>query len=214
MIQFYTYIYFDPRTDKPFYVGKGKDDRAYGKHSNKQFNGRLNKLNDVGLKPIVEIMNTTNELSSFWLERCLIAAYGRKDQGTGPLFNHTDGGQGSSGIIQSAETRKLHSIAMSKLGENHPMRRSEVVKELSVRFKGRLMWDCRGENCTMKRPEVAAKISGDNHHTRKPGAREKLQNQYNSVQNVSCSICDKVGKPWSIKRHFLCKHPGVEYERK
>ena len=26
----YVYIYSDPRTDKPFYVGKGRENRAFG----------------------------------------------------------------------------------------------------------------------------------------------------------------------------------------
>lgn len=78
MNQFYTYIYIDPRNGEPFYVGKGKGDRFRDSHENKQFNGRLRILKEQGLKPDIEIINTTCEFAALWLERVGIAAFGRK----------------------------------------------------------------------------------------------------------------------------------------
>jgi uncharacterized protein len=48
---FYVYLYFDPRTDQPFYVGKGQGDRGFFhlKHcKNKELAGRLRKLSAAG----------------------------------------------------------------------------------------------------------------------------------------------------------------------
>jgi hypothetical protein len=139
---FYTYIYFDPRNNEPFYVGKGKGNRAWANHSkNKQFNGRLRILKNQNLEPLIEILNTTNELSAFWLERCFIAAYGRKDQNKGPLFNHTDGGDGADttkteNFLKALErTKKLglmkgkNNPMYGRRGENSPVKGRKHTKE-------------------------------------------------------------------------------------
>jgi len=47
------------------------------------------------------------------LERQLIARYGRRDLGLGPLVNGTDGGDGMSGHFPSAETRARRSASIS-----------------------------------------------------------------------------------------------------
>ncbi len=96
---YYTYIYFNPVNDIPFYVGKGKENRANihyrGYSTNKQVAGYIKNLKEDDIDPKIEIIYTTNETAAFWLERCFIAAYGRKDSGSGCLLNHTNGGEGS-----------------------------------------------------------------------------------------------------------------------
>ena len=86
---FYVYTYL--REDStPYYVGKGSGDRAFKKWGK-------------GIKPpkdpscIVIVEDNLDEQTAFDLERKLIAEYGRKDLGTGILYNMTDGGEGSSG---------------------------------------------------------------------------------------------------------------------
>jgi hypothetical protein len=153
MNQYYTYMYFDPRSGDPFYVGKGKDSRMdVCRKSNKQVLGRAMKLQELGLKPIIEVINTTNELSAFWLERCLIAAYGRKDNGTGILFNHTDGGEGSSGrhvtykmseqgklnhkLVWTPEKRESRSLLAKSLNQKPPVGTPESAKRARLLLKG------------------------------------------------------------------------------
>jgi len=86
---FYVYTYL--REDStPYYVGKGSGERAFKKWGK-------------GIKPpkdssrIVIVEDNLDEQTAFNLERKLIAEYGRKDLGTGILYNMTDGGEGSSG---------------------------------------------------------------------------------------------------------------------
>ena len=103
------YIYQYLREDgTPYYIGKGKNRRAWVKQ-------RIIPLpTDPGLIQIVK--DSLTEAEAFNLESELIAKYGRKDNETGILRNLTDGGEGArrphkkvawnKGIKQSAETKQ------------------------------------------------------------------------------------------------------------
>ena len=97
MKNYYVYEYL--REDgTPYYVGKGKNNRAY-------VNNRLTpKPTDPNRIKFVETDLTEQE--AFDLEMKLILLYGRKDLGTGILRNMTDGGEGVSGRLAKTETIK------------------------------------------------------------------------------------------------------------
>ena len=108
---YYTYAYL--REDgTPYYVGKGKGDRAYRKVG-KPCATPKDKSKIIYLKT-----NLTEE-QSFNHERYMIFILGRKDLGTGILLNKSDGGEGASGCISSEETRRKRSAKMK--GENNPL---------------------------------------------------------------------------------------------
>jgi hypothetical protein len=112
---FYVYVYRDPRPlkkDQPVYVGKGTGDRdishwSKGSH-NKPFQDFISHLKQRGLVALCErVFETEVEAEAFVKEIELIALYGRRNAGTGTLFNLTDGGEGASGAIRS-EAEKAH----------------------------------------------------------------------------------------------------------
>ena len=108
---YYTYAYL--REDgTPYYVGKGKGDRAYRKVG-KPCATPKDKSKIIYLKT-----NLTEE-QSFNHEKYMIFILGRKDLGTGILLNKSDGGEGASGCIPSEETRRKRSAKMK--GENNPL---------------------------------------------------------------------------------------------
>ena len=126
--QYYVYAYFDPRIEyyctlceqefnvKPVYIGKGKGKR-YLKHlyDNKKTKlTALNKFlitnNTVPCYVILEYFN--NEIDAFKKEIELIATVGRENKETGPLYNLTAGGEGSSGAIITSIQRKNRSKKM------------------------------------------------------------------------------------------------------
>ncbi|MEE9293740.1 MAG: hypothetical protein V3W34_02080 [Phycisphaerae bacterium] len=58
-LKFYVYLYLDPETDKPFYVGKGRGNRCFA-HLNGVVDNEtaevIRKLKKNGLKPHIEIL--------------------------------------------------------------------------------------------------------------------------------------------------------------
>jgi hypothetical protein len=139
------YIYSYLREDNsPYYIGKGKEQRAYTK-------GR-NEVRPPKDKSRVRILkDNLTEQEAFELEKLYILMFGRKDNGTGILRNKTDGGDGSSGAVRSAETRRKISeahkgrIVSKQTGEKisrvlraKNMKHSEEHKKyLSEKLKGR-----------------------------------------------------------------------------
>lgn len=113
--RFYSYIYYDPsRNNEPIYVGKGHGKRAWQHLSIKKthpFIQRLQYMRRNGIEPIIGFYAGLDEEFCILLEQELISHFGRKDLGKGPLLNLTDGGEGSSGLVISEDTRKKLSIA-------------------------------------------------------------------------------------------------------
>jgi hypothetical protein len=109
---FYVYTYRDTRPSKNsqiIYVGKGQGQRAYAHwekvvHQNRGFGAVLAKLRQLGLAPLISIVKEfTEEAEAFVEEMRLIAELGRRDLGTGTLFNLTDGGEGTAGALRTVE---------------------------------------------------------------------------------------------------------------
>lgn len=117
---YYVYAWRRPDTGAIFYVGKGKAYRdTREKRSNPIFVSILNKLRRSGFEPAVERIRTgLTEPEALLLERHEIAKHGRINLKTGTLANLTDGGEGTSGAVQSAASRTKISAANSgrKLG--------------------------------------------------------------------------------------------------
>ena len=138
--RFYTYAYL--REDRtPYYIGKGKRNRAYNKHQ-KGISVPKDKSRIIFLK-----QNLT-EAEAFRHEIYMIAVFGRKDLGTGILRNMTNGGEGPSGMVHSEETkdkirqraigRKASQKTKQKLSKIHKGRKhtEEWKKIQSERMKG------------------------------------------------------------------------------
>lgn len=129
MNNYYTYAYL--REDgTPYYIGKGKDNRAFKEH-----------LVKVPPKDRILFLKTgLTEEEAFRHEIYMIAVLGRKDIGTGILWNFTDGGEGTTGRVTSTETKQKQSKAMkgrpswNKGGEAPWMREWERSEEYRTRM--------------------------------------------------------------------------------
>lgn len=134
-MHFYVYVLFY-LNGTPCYIGKGKGDRWLNHEQKKRF--RNNYLKGIiidakqrGLSlPKIKIREHITETEAFETERILIKIIGRRNLGTGPLVNLTDGGDGETGRVVSQETRaKLRDINLGKtLSEEHKANISRGLK--------------------------------------------------------------------------------------
>ena len=129
MKNFYIYIYLDQRKpgiwtfeDKifdyqPFYIGKGTRNRLdihlYKSMMNvKSIKNSIIKsiIEETGELPIhYKIYEKLDESESFDIETKLINHFGRLDNKSGILGNHTDGGEGQSGcLVPHIKKRKIY----------------------------------------------------------------------------------------------------------
>jgi hypothetical protein len=135
MNTFYVYEWFINDTLEVFYVGKGKGKRRFVKGRNRFFNNVIKKYNcSVRL---VECHLT--EQQAFELEQDRIAELRAIGQAK---CNITDGGEGSSGLVHSEESKK-------KIGQNGD-------RELKAYWKGKKLSD-------ETKKKMSEKRKGENH---------------------------------------------------
>lgn len=117
--KFYTYLLIDPRTDTPFYIGKGTGERMYWhdeNHANSFTRARIIEIKTAGLKLIYEKwFESDDEDFCYWMENYLIDYFGREN-----LCNITRGGQ-----------------AGPPSGEEHPSKDPKVRAKMSASRKSR-----------------------------------------------------------------------------
>ncbi|RWO20668.1 NUMOD3 domain-containing DNA-binding protein [Mesorhizobium sp.] len=167
-MEFYVYVWRDSAS-LPFYVGKGKGRRAYDTY------GRSKEFNEIYERSgcTVEIVDWfIHESQAHALEVELIAKYGRRDVGDGPLVNKTDGGDGCSGHIKKPEA-----IAMWRIKNIGRKRSPEVCAKISA---GKAGYNHTDEART--RMSIAQKKRFEN-----PGERAKISAAASNISDETRS---------------------------
>lgn len=172
-LEFYTYVYLDPLTLVPFYVGKGKGYRAH-KHFHQTHSRpvamKLRQLANTGHRPKIEIYPAISERHALDVEIELIAAFGRRDLGTGTLFNVSSGGETTAGftgrkhseeskakISAAGKGRVISQETREKLREAGLKRDVSHLQSASSKEKRKLV--CSSKDYQNKQSEAQKRIS-------------------------------------------------------
>jgi hypothetical protein len=203
----YHYLRYD---NTPYYVGRGSYTRPYEKHS-----GATSTPKDKS--KILIIATDIDFLTSKAMEIFWIAVYGRKDLGTGILNNRTDGGEGATGYMHTAEHKKYISelqtgrkvsdktrkkISLSKIGSNNPM----YGKDSPMKDRHHTPEVCKrlSEINTGKQQSDAAKQKNSDAHI---GKKKSVETRLKMSKPKSAITRQKMSKPKEI---IICPHCSKE----
>lgn len=129
---YYVYAHIRPDTGNIFYLGKGKNKRAYSKYrKNKQWHNIVNK--NAG-KFEVRILNWfSDEDTAYASEEWLINCY----RASGHLINITDGGEGQRGENHSSKRPEMRELSRAQiLGSKNPMKDPKIAGKAADSNRG------------------------------------------------------------------------------
>jgi hypothetical protein len=196
-MHYYTYAYL--REDRtPYYIGKGKGNRAY-----KKKRGKINPPKDKSR--IIFLKQNLTEEQAFRHEIYMIAVFGRKDLGNGILHNRTDGGEGSSGRVPSEETRRK--ISEASKGNTYMLGKTlseETKRKMSETRKGKT----HSEETKKKQSEVKKGKTFSEEHRRNLSEAQKGKTPSEETKK-------KIGDAQKgEKNHFYDRTHSEETKRK
>lgn len=150
---YYVYAYLREKDNTPYYIGKGKNKRAYSKDHSVSLPKDKSK--------IIFYHTNLTENDARKLERHYIKLYGRKDLGTGILYNQTDGGDGGD---TSKSKAYLEAKAANKFSNKGMKNSPEQNKKIADALRGR-----------KRPPEVVQKMSQTRKARKIPSSRRDLK---------------------------------------
>lgn len=165
---FYTYAHYTKDTHQLFYIGKGKNRRAWQTYARNRY--WHNKVNKHGFSVVV-LAKWKTEKEAFEHEKFLIACF--KDS----LVNLTDGGEGNSGAVRSEESKQkireiltgrpltearkqniVKSLLGRKLSDEHAEKSRKTLEQIREQQKKQVL--CLSTNIVFISVSEAAKQTG------------------------------------------------------
>lgn len=200
---YYVYAYIRSCTSKngtigtPYYIGKGCRGRAWHR------NNRRTKT-PINTQLICIVAEGLTEIGALAIERRLIEWYGRVDQGTGMLHNHTDGGDTTFGLRHSQSTKHL----MSQKAKGRK-KSAEHIEKLASQLRGKKSMlslqqlSDRGKRISAaKKGRASTRVGYKHTDATKTKIRESQQHlAYKHSETAKQKISERFkGRPWSEAR--------------
>lgn len=204
---YYVYQYLDPETNKPFYIGKGKDNRMFHHLSetlentdNRKKFFKIQSLRNKGLEPIIEVIvdNIINEDEAYKIEDEYILRYGREGfEENGILTNicinaHPPTLKGErNGMFNKKHTEDAKQVVSrankGKTPWNKGIARTQEVKDaISRANKGKTPWNKDKQRSSLDKEKM------------KEGWAKKLEKGFihpnkgkSMSKNYTCEYCGK-----------------------
>lgn len=208
---FYTYVHCD-QNGKPFYVGKGKGMRAWSHRGRNKWWKNIAEKRGLHVQFLAK--NIDEELA-FLCEQEAISVFKMRGE---VLCNMTDGGEGSSGFVQTEQAKeKLRAERLGKKrpeisGSNHyyvkyPDKKAMLSEQLSKRNS-----EMRGEKHPLygkKRPDFSLALSGGKNVNARCVYVQELDKKFDTIAEAAVAL----GVSYSGMKYRLKKNPE-KYEVK
>ena len=122
---YYVYAYLRKSNGLPYYIGKGKGNRMFNKHHN-------NIPVPKDKSKIIKLIDNLPENDALAIEITFIFLLGKKHEG-GILYNISSGGEGTSGMTHTKESRrKMSESRKGKKRKPHSEETKEKLRKANI----------------------------------------------------------------------------------
>jgi hypothetical protein len=204
---FYTYMWLRQGDATPYYVGKGKEKRAYRSSGHSVKRPKFDHL--------ILVQYWESEEKAFEMEKWWIAFYGRKDNDTGCLRNLTEGGENPPVILGNDHAKgKKHSLEAriaKSIRQTGRLHTEETKRKLSIIRKGKATRGTGWHHSEGTKKKLSVAHNGFKHSEETIEMMRESRKGRNKGVPWSATRRDRFNKKEKKPKHMAPCHPDREH---